>query len=233
MSLTFFSAGHVLWKGVFILCYCFYSSTSSNSAVFHDQFSKSVFIFMFDLFLFEDWGWAGRISGRGLRRAGRCMQVCRVWAKGPVFGCICSRLNMWKPSGHIRQKPQCLEEEKEVSYYWSISAINTHSFTHIFPKPQWCQQQSSVVLPPWMTAAVISGRPSHGHVSYDWWELCIQAQTASRSLAAQTAKFSSSMWINDIYLNTWQRNCLWAEVRAAKCASSTALNSRNVLLQVH
>lgn len=80
-----------------------------------------------------------------------CMRACKVWAQASVFGHFSSRRYMWKPSGHIRQKPQCLGETKLVSYYWSVSAVNTHSakclrhtLTHTeLSQPEWCQQLSS------------------------------------------------------------------------------------------
>lgn len=109
---------------------------------------------------------------------------------------------MWKPSGHIRQKPRCLESGREKrSDYWRILTVKAHSHTHphTVHKPWWCQQLSvKVVLPPVMTAAGISGRPSKSHVSGDWWEVCIQAQTVSRSLSfslcsdSPAGKFSTS-----------------------------------------
>lgn len=162
------------------------------------------------------------------------MQECEVWAKGPVFGHICNRLYMWKPSGHIRQNSQYSGGEKKASDYCRISALNTRSLTqihtHTVHKPWWCQQLSGIkVLPLGMTAALISGRPSVSHVSSNWWKFSIQAQAVSRSFVSSDRQkdrqaTSPTTFKQHTFIKIHHRGITSEKRLEAKCANLTAPN---------
>lgn len=131
-----------------------------------------------DVIFYKLWGGWGAERWADMSKSGQQAQYLSTF----VSSAACESL-----LGTSRKIPPCVEVEKKM-WLWKYPN-SKHSPSHMQLYLRQADVSSAAPPPPEMTAALMSGAPSHGGVSRDWWGSSVsRPRTGSRLLPAQTTR---------------------------------------------